>query len=293
MLVSFFIPIFVCMIVVQSFLPVLAAGIRPNRIQRAPQVEESASHGNVRRGLGAISIQRAPQVEESSSQGNVRGLGVMSTRGNDGVRTRGQANEDPYKRTTSGKVRGSADVIGDGHGQQYSHEYHQSDTGKGKKVSKQKSSEAVYDADYDEYSMKCIRILDGFWSYIIEESYTEVDVDGDMMISPGDRNTFDTVPVRVISQIDGSVTATATLDGSCTVPRSIVPSRNLCQLVFDFGKAGTVSAQGPLGKMVITGATGCFYWYYGAINGDLLDSQYGFSVDIIYALISAGPWRSD
>ena len=95
----------------------------------------------------------------------------------------------------------------------------------------------------------------GSWSYVTDASYTEVDVDGDSMISPGDINTFDKAPVTVVSREDGSIVATGTLDGTCTVVPTFAIERDFCQFSFDFGAAGSISIQGPLEKV------GRSYWY--------------------------------
>ena len=108
---------------------------------------------------------------------------------------------------------------------------------------------------------------------------TVIDLDSDLMVSTGDVTTFDSAAVSVSSSIDGSMIATAELDGTCAVGPGLAAIRDVCQLNFDFGTLGTISAQGPIQKMTIAGGTGCFSMLYGLINGSVLDQEFAFTVD--------------
>ena len=140
----------------------------------------------------------------------------------------------------------------------------------------------VYDTTtyYDEYDRLCATILRGSWSYMTDLSFANIDIDGDLLASTGDMNVFDSGNVTVSDSMDGTFITSASISGTCTVSPDIAVTRDYCQLNFDFGNAGSVSVQGPLEKMTITGVTGCFYPYYGLVYGFSLPNEYGFTADV-------------
>lgn len=106
---------------------------------------------------------------------------------------------------------------------------------------------------------KCREIIRGNqWSYkVTDATYKEIDVDGDSTMSPGDMTTFTNGVVNVFGRRDGAVVATGSIDGTCTVLPTDSIDREFCQVTFNFGAAGTVSARGPL-EQVRVDSSYCF-----------------------------------
>ena len=129
---------------------------------------------------------------------------------------------------------------------------------------------------YDVLQDECTSIIAGSWSYVTDASYTEIDVDGDSMISPGDVNSFNGALVNVVNRADGSVIATGTMDGTCTVVPTFSIERDFCQFAFDFGDAGSVSIQGSLEKVSYILCGSCFCLCIITLNRAYLFLKYLF-----------------